>query len=253
MFKQVSIEMRIFEKIVLTNSQFVAFAYQIFNYRPEYWVFSKFGSDQLLLGDEIEFHLSCSGVVTMRRNCREEEELMHVDVSQPLWAVFDLHGSTKTIRTFGIIDRPIVLSEKPTHVIPRNEVSGVLSFADPQPKLQFHFTRGKNVELSGDRSTARRVLAQGDGIAFSSRPVRPNEKVLNIIFSSALSVAGMNEIYNNLTLAELSNHSLRLQVHLRFVDLSSIRGDSSFLIGFTSLDPATLCDASSEYVCSGEL
>ena len=71
-----------------------------------------------LLGDEIEFHLSHAGEVTMRRNCGAPALLMHVDVSLPLWAIFDVYGSTRAIRLLGTIVQPQQM-EQPIYQAPR--------------------------------------------------------------------------------------------------------------------------------------
>jgi len=71
--------------------------------RPEYWVISKDIAQGPALGDEIEFHLSHNGEVTMTRNRSSPTLLMHVDVSLPLWAVFDVYGSTRAVRVLGTI------------------------------------------------------------------------------------------------------------------------------------------------------
>ncbi len=54
-----------------------------FENRREYWAIAA-------CEDEVEFHLSNAGVVKVRINCGEEKELMHVDVSVPLWPVLDV-------------------------------------------------------------------------------------------------------------------------------------------------------------------
>lgn len=59
-----------------------------------------------ILGDEIEFHLSHNGEVTMRRNMGAATLLMVVDVSLPLWAIFDVYGSTRAVRLLGTIAPP---------------------------------------------------------------------------------------------------------------------------------------------------
>nr|CAG4647769.1 EOG090X03H5 [Moina brachiata] len=86
--------------------------------RPEYWVISKDVAHGPLLGDEIEFHLSHSGEVTMRRNCGAVALLMHVDVSLPLWAIFDVYGSTRAIRLLGTIVQPPHQAEQPVYQAP---------------------------------------------------------------------------------------------------------------------------------------
>nr|CAG4643097.1 EOG090X03H5 [Ilyocryptus agilis] len=71
--------------------------------RPEYWVISKDVAHGPMLGDEIEFHLSHNGEVTMMKNRGPPAFLMHVDISLPLWAIFDVYGSTRAMRLLGTI------------------------------------------------------------------------------------------------------------------------------------------------------
>jgi protein neuralized len=85
----------------------------IFICRPEYWVISKDVAHGPILGDEIEFHLSHSGEVTMMRNRGSATLLMHVDVSLPLWAIFDVYGSTRAVRLLGTISPPQSVPEPP--------------------------------------------------------------------------------------------------------------------------------------------
>jgi len=74
--------------------------------RPEYWVISKDVAQGPILGDEIEFHLGHNGQVTMMRNRGQPALLMHVDISLPLWAIFDVYGSTRAIRLLGTLIPP---------------------------------------------------------------------------------------------------------------------------------------------------
>ena len=71
--------------------------------RPEYWVISKDVAQGPILGDEIEFQLAHNGQVTMMRNRGAPTLLMHVDISLPLWAIFDVYGSTRAVRLLGTI------------------------------------------------------------------------------------------------------------------------------------------------------
>nr|CAG4650842.1 EOG090X03H5 [Simocephalus serrulatus] len=92
--------------------------------RPEYWVISKDVAHGPILGDEIEFHLSHNGEVTMMRNRGAATLLMHVDVSLPLWAIFDVYGSTRAIRLLGTIcppqpaEPPAVIYQAPPRMSP---------------------------------------------------------------------------------------------------------------------------------------
>lgn len=81
-----------------------------------------------ILGDEIEFHLSHNGEVTMMRNRGAATLVMHVDVSLPLWAIFDVYGSTRAIRLLGTIappqppatqpEQPVIYQSVPARVSP---------------------------------------------------------------------------------------------------------------------------------------
>ena len=86
-----------------------------------------------------------------------------------------------------------------------------------QPVLQFHNTRGEYVRISNDRSTARRFESFCKGIAFSQRPVRPNEKV-----------------------------------YLRVVETSAA-WNGVLRIGFTSCNPASYGGVLPKYACPGKL
>nr|CAG4642396.1 EOG090X03H5 [Evadne anonyx] len=81
--------------------------------RPEYWIISKDVAQGPALGDEIEFHLSHSGEVTITQNRGISRVLMHVDVSLPLWAIFDVYGSTRAMRLLGTIQRPTIHPHHP--------------------------------------------------------------------------------------------------------------------------------------------
>lgn len=91
-------------------------------HRPEYWVISKDVAHGPILGDEIEFHLSHNGEVTMMRNRGAATLLMHVDVSLPLWAIFDVYGSTRAVRLLGTIsppaEQPAVIYQAPPRMSP---------------------------------------------------------------------------------------------------------------------------------------
>jgi protein neuralized len=47
------------------------------------------------------------------RNRGSATLLMHVDVSLPLWAIFDVYGSTRAVRLLGTISPPQPVSEPP--------------------------------------------------------------------------------------------------------------------------------------------
>nr|CAG4638338.1 EOG090X03H5 [Cyclestheria hislopi] len=82
-----------------------------------------------------------------------------------------------------------------------------------QPVLLFHNIHGDYVRLSSDRSVARRIDSFCKGIAFSSRPVRQNEKVYVRIVETSTSWNGV----------------------LRF--------------GFTSMNPASFSGVLPKYAC----
>ncbi|XP_021961223.1 protein neuralized isoform X2 [Folsomia candida] len=73
--------------------------------RPEYWVVKKDIANNPVAKDILAFTLSATGEVTMSVNGGPAVFQMHVDNSVPLWAFFDLYGTTDRIRCIGSIKR----------------------------------------------------------------------------------------------------------------------------------------------------
>ncbi|UXI20651.1 Serine/threonine-protein kinase mig-15 [Sarcoptes scabiei] len=69
--------------------------------RSEYWTVIKDVANSPMAGDEIAFSITESGEVIMIKNRQRPITLMHVDVSQHLWAFFDIYGSTLKVRMLG--------------------------------------------------------------------------------------------------------------------------------------------------------
>ncbi|XP_019635825.1 PREDICTED: protein neuralized-like [Branchiostoma belcheri] len=70
--------------------------------RPEYWVIYKDLSvpDE---GDQLTFTINSEGELRHHVNGVDKGVLIHVDVSQRLWLVFDVYGSTQAIRILGTL------------------------------------------------------------------------------------------------------------------------------------------------------
>jgi len=81
-----------------------------------------------------------------------------------------------------IIDSPIVFlkNECCTWLIEFSLISATRSCsggANNLPPLQFHHVHGDNVRVSSDGAIARRVESFCRGVAFTSRPIKVQEKV----------------------------------------------------------------------------
>lgn len=66
--------------------------------RPEYWVCIKDVGAMPQVGDKLSFQVDAAGRVLFSKNDASSRVIMHVDVSIPLWAFFDLYGSTRKIQ-----------------------------------------------------------------------------------------------------------------------------------------------------------
>lgn len=75
--------------------------------RPEYWVCIKDVGAMPQVGDKLSFQVDAAGRVLFSKNDAPSRVIMHVDVSIPLWAFFDLYGSTRKIQ---ILDLDLPLS-----------------------------------------------------------------------------------------------------------------------------------------------
>lgn len=70
----------------------------------------------------------------MMRNRGAATLLMHVDVSLPLWAIFDVYGSTRAIRLLGTIGPQPVVVPEPAPVI--YQAPPVVRTSPPRPQQQ---------------------------------------------------------------------------------------------------------------------
>ena len=52
-------------------------------------------------GDELSFTIKTDGSVEFMRNNSIPSVFMHVDITQPLWAFWDIYGNTSRIRILG--------------------------------------------------------------------------------------------------------------------------------------------------------
>jgi protein neuralized len=75
--------------------------------RPEYWVVHKNICSHPKVNDELAFYRTLSGELKYYRNGRESGTLMHVDCTLPLWAFFDIYGSTQRIQIIVIVRRSV--------------------------------------------------------------------------------------------------------------------------------------------------
>merc|ERR1712020_379964 len=69
--------------------------------RPEYWVVSKDVANCPAVGDELSFTIKTDGSVEFTRNNMIPSVFMHVDITQSLWAFWDIYGNTSRIRILG--------------------------------------------------------------------------------------------------------------------------------------------------------
>ncbi|XP_002738165.1 protein neuralized-like [Saccoglossus kowalevskii] len=85
--------------------------------RQEYWALSR---DIALpdSGDQLSFIINPDGEVHYHENGIHRRVLMHVDISQPLWMLFDVYGSTQKIKILGIV--PVNSATTPTTSIRTN-------------------------------------------------------------------------------------------------------------------------------------
>uniref|UniRef100_A0A914H0S4 Neuralized n=1 Tax=Globodera rostochiensis TaxID=31243 RepID=A0A914H0S4_GLORO len=70
--------------------------------RPEYWVCIKDVAAMPQVGDKLSFQVDAGGRVIFSKNDAPSRVIMHVDTSIPLWAFFDLYGSTRKIQLLDI-------------------------------------------------------------------------------------------------------------------------------------------------------
>ncbi|CAG0920461.1 unnamed protein product [Notodromas monacha] len=65
--------------------------------RPEYWLVVKDVVGVSQRGDVLAFTIQDSGAVTVSKNNGVPRVLLHADVTQPLWMMFDVHGSVQKL------------------------------------------------------------------------------------------------------------------------------------------------------------
>ncbi|CAG7733667.1 unnamed protein product [Allacma fusca] len=87
--------------------------------RPEYWVVKKDAANSPAAGDELCFTVTHSGEVLMSKNGHAATTLMHVDNSIPLWAFFDLYGTTTKIFLLGKVPAPAPPRPAETRMVPQ--------------------------------------------------------------------------------------------------------------------------------------
>ena len=74
--------------------------------RPEYWVVVKDVASSPKVGDELSFRVNRDGSVEFSRNGNVPTVIMHVDISKPLFAFWDLFGHSSKIRLLGSTASP---------------------------------------------------------------------------------------------------------------------------------------------------
>jgi len=81
--------------------------------RPEYWVVSKDVANSPAQGDELSFTIKTDGSVEFMRNNAIPSIFMHVDITQPLWAFWDIYGNTSRIRILGSCQQSLMRTSLP--------------------------------------------------------------------------------------------------------------------------------------------
>ncbi|KAL3095397.1 hypothetical protein niasHS_007496 [Heterodera schachtii] len=71
--------------------------------RTEYWVCIKDVAATPQVGDTLSFQVDAEGRVIFSKNDAPSRVIMHVDISIPLWAFFDLYGSTRKIQILDLV------------------------------------------------------------------------------------------------------------------------------------------------------
>jgi len=87
--------------------------------RPEYWVVSKDVANSPAQGDELSFTVKNDGSVEFMRNNSIPSVFMHVDITQPLWAFWDIYGNTSRIRILGSCQQSLLRTS--ASVLPRQQ------------------------------------------------------------------------------------------------------------------------------------
>ena len=81
--------------------------------RSEYWVVSKDVASSPGVGEELSFLVQRDGSVEFSKSGQPPQVFMHVDVSQRLWAFFDVYGHTSKIRILGSTPDPLTREQLP--------------------------------------------------------------------------------------------------------------------------------------------
>ena len=71
---------------------------------------TKFNS---ISGDELSFTIKTDGSVEFMRNNSIPSVFMHVDITQPLWAFWDIYGNTSRIRILGSCQQSLLRTSLP--------------------------------------------------------------------------------------------------------------------------------------------
>jgi len=64
-------------------------------------------------GDELSFTIKTDGSVEFMRNNSIPSVFMHVDITQPLWAFWDIYGNTSRIRILGSCQQSLLRTSLP--------------------------------------------------------------------------------------------------------------------------------------------
>ena len=64
-------------------------------------------------GDELSFTIKTDGSVEFMRNNAIPSIFMHVDITQPLWAFWDIYGNTSRIRILGSCQQSLMRTSLP--------------------------------------------------------------------------------------------------------------------------------------------
>jgi protein neuralized len=94
--------------------------------RPEYWVVSKDVANSPAVGDELSFTVKTDGSVEFSRNNMIPSTFMHVDVTLPLWAFWDIYGHTSRIRILGSCSQSVSRQVSATTLPPNTTTEATL-------------------------------------------------------------------------------------------------------------------------------
>nr|CAG4645423.1 EOG090X03H5 [Lynceus sp. MCZ IZ 141354] len=166
--------------------------------RPEYWVLSKDVAQAPHVGDELRFTLWETGEVSLSKNGEESRVFMHVDVTLPLWAFFDLYGNTQIVTLLGSSRTRAVSSvHSPLHIQLSTpcQVTGLPSNPPQQPEpsglLQINPARPSSSNIQQLRNAS--YLSQQQPLNLSSTNSSYIETVASIAAAGASSLNASNE------------------------------------------------------------